>query len=103
VRLDAGIGIASTTADLGDVIESGARVKVAREPDRRAAADAIAATVRSGGSPKPVKHRHSCAIGAGHLDDERGLDLISGLGALDEWKIVFLVISSTTRRNASHV
>ena len=38
-----------------------------------------------------------------NLDDERGLDLISGLGALDEWKIVFLVISSTTRRNASHV
>jgi hypothetical protein len=51
VRLDAGIGIASTTADLGDVIESGARVKVAREPDRRAAADAIAATVRSPAAP----------------------------------------------------
>ena len=33
MRLDAGIGIASTTADLGDVIESGARVKAAREPE----------------------------------------------------------------------
>ena len=54
MRLDAGIGIASTTADLGDVIEircareggSGAR-----EPPRRAAADAIAATVRSPAAP----------------------------------------------------
>jgi len=35
-------------------------------------------------SPKPVKHRHCRAMRAGHLDDEGGLDLVPGLGALDE-------------------
>ena len=35
-------------------------------------------------SPKPVKHRHGRAMRAGHLDDEGGLDLVPGLGALDE-------------------
>ncbi len=36
------------------------------------------------GSPKPAKHRHGRAMRARHLDDEGALDLISGLGALDE-------------------
>ena len=37
-----------------------------------------------GSTPKPVKHRHSGAMGAGHLNDEGALNLIPGLGAFDE-------------------
>ena len=46
-----------------------------------------------GGSPKPVKHRHGRAMGAGHLNDEGALDLIWGLAPSMNAKLAFTAIS----------
>jgi hypothetical protein len=37
-------------------------------------------------SAQPLKHRHSCGVRAGHLDDESALDLSLRLCALDEYQ-----------------